>query len=64
MYGYKRDFLDAFAHSEPGKLERLEKLEQLRALEMGLGISVRIVDEPTLGIDQPHDLEVLKTLLA
>ena len=64
MYGYKRDFLDAFAHSEAGKLERLEKLEQLRALEMGLGISVRIVDEPTLGIDQPHDLEVLKTLLA
>lgn len=64
MYGYKKVFLETFAQSEPGQLERLEKLEQLRALEMGFRIAVRIVEEPTLGIDQPQDLEAFKNSLA
>jgi 3-deoxy-manno-octulosonate cytidylyltransferase (CMP-KDO synthetase) len=63
MYGYKKAFLETFAQSEPGQLESLEKLEQLRALEMGFRIAVRIVEEPTLGIDQPNDLEAFKSLL-
>jgi len=37
------------------RLEQLENLEQLRALEHGYEILVGLVDEPTIGIDTPAD---------
>ena len=40
VYGYRRDFLLKFASLEPGVLEQIEKLEQLRALERGYRIRV------------------------
>ena len=43
MYGYEQNFLREFSNSTPGKLEKVEKLEQLRALEMGHSIKVSIV---------------------
>ena len=39
----------------PSKLEKIEKLEQLRILEAGRRIVVGVVDEPTFGIDTPED---------
>eukprot|EP01037_Dinobryon_pediforme_P017013 gene17013-17203_t len=36
IYGYRRDALDAFTEATPSPLEKREKLEQLRALELGL----------------------------
>jgi 3-deoxy-manno-octulosonate cytidylyltransferase (CMP-KDO synthetase) len=39
----------------PGRIENLESLEQLRALEAGIDILVAVVDEPSLGIDTPED---------
>jgi len=39
----------------PSRLEQLEKLEQLRALEAGALIRVGIVDHPAVGIDTPED---------
>ena len=41
----------------PSPLEKREKLEQLRALEAGMTIVVRIVDAVPLGVDTPADLE-------
>ena len=54
IYAYRRDFLLTFAGWPPTKLERLEKLEQLRALEHGRSIYVHEVTRATHGIDTPE----------
>jgi 3-deoxy-manno-octulosonate cytidylyltransferase (CMP-KDO synthetase) len=56
VYGYRREFLLAFAALEPGVLEQLEKLEQLRALERGYRIRVVASIAPSLEVDTPADL--------
>ncbi|MGH8234387.1 MAG: 3-deoxy-manno-octulosonate cytidylyltransferase [Rhodanobacteraceae bacterium] len=57
IYGYRAGFLKAFAKLTPTPLERSEALEQLRALEHGYPIAVRLTPEPfPPGIDTPDDL--------
>jgi len=56
VYGYRRDFLLQFAALEPGVLEQIEKLEQLRALERGYRIRVVASVAPSLEVDTPEDL--------
>ena len=56
VYAYRRDCLLQFAELEQGVLERLEKLEQLRALERGLRIRVVASVAPSLEVDTPEDL--------
>lgn len=57
LYLYKRKALADFVKTKPTKLELLERLEQLRALEIGLKIAVCKV--PFLGpaIDTPSDIK-------
>lgn len=57
LYGFRRDFLFAFAALPPTPLERQERLEQLRALEHGHAIRVGWVDGHPPGIDTPGDYE-------
>ena len=57
LYVYKRDFLLRFARLRPTALERLESLEQLRALENGYRIYVAEVDERSIEVDTPADLK-------
>lgn len=63
LYGYKSDFLRRFSMFPEGKLEKIEKLEQLRVLEFGEKISVSVVDTETHGIDTPEDLARFERLL-
>lgn len=57
IYGYRAGFLKAFAKLTPTPLERSEALEQLRALEHGFAITVRVSPEPfPPGIDTSDDL--------
>jgi 3-deoxy-manno-octulosonate cytidylyltransferase (CMP-KDO synthetase) len=56
VYAYRRDFLMAFAALEPGVLEQIEMLEQLRALERGYRIRVVAAVAPSLEVDTPGDL--------
>jgi 3-deoxy-manno-octulosonate cytidylyltransferase (CMP-KDO synthetase) len=42
---------------KPSPLEKLEKLEQLRALENGYRIRVNLVNYEPLSVDTPEDLE-------
>lgn len=56
VYGYRRDFLLRFAALEPGVLEQIEKLEQLRAIERGYRIRVVESVAPSLEVDTPDDL--------
>lgn len=58
IYLYKRTSLERFVLLPPGRLEQIEKLEQLRALENGMIIRAMILDKcPPKGIDTPEDYE-------
>ena len=59
MYGYQKSFLEEFICLPEGELEKLEKLEQLRALENGKRISVEVVTEGSAGVDTEEDLCML-----
>ncbi len=64
LYAYRVDTLRLLASTPPSPLERAESLEQLRALEEGIRIRVRVVDQaPPHGVDTPEDLERLRRQL-
>ena len=57
IYAYKVHFLKAFAGLPPAPIEKMEALEQLRALYNGYKIHVQVYHEvPPPGIDTPEDL--------
>jgi 3-deoxy-manno-octulosonate cytidylyltransferase (CMP-KDO synthetase) len=63
IYAFRREALARFVAAPPSPLELREKLEQLRALEMGMTISAgSIVDFPK-GVDSPADLDAARTAL-
>ncbi|PYS96868.1 MAG: 3-deoxy-manno-octulosonate cytidylyltransferase [Acidobacteria bacterium] len=65
LYAYRSRFLQEFASWSPGRLETIEGLEQLRALERGRPIRVLPALGRYLGVDTPGDLiAVEKALLA
>ena len=53
-----------FVSTRPSRLERREKLEQLRALEAGMRIDVMVVDAAPLGVDTSEDLDRARAMLA
>lgn len=56
IYGYRKDALIKFASLKQGRLEKIEKLEQLRALNAGMKIKVKETEFDTFGIDTIEDL--------
>ena len=64
IYAYKRDALQRFIGLQPSPLELREKLEQLRAIESGMRISVDTIDEMPLSVDTPADLEKVRAIVA
>lgn len=63
LYAYRSGFLQQFARLEPSPLERLEALEQLRALEHGYSIRVIRVEHRSIGVDTEQDYERVKRLI-
>jgi 3-deoxy-manno-octulosonate cytidylyltransferase (CMP-KDO synthetase) len=63
LYAYRRDVLLRLAATPPAPLERVEHLEQLRALDAGDGIRVVETDYHSIGVDTPDDLERVRRLL-
>ena len=57
VYGYRREALERFCAAPPSPLEIRERLEQLRALEMGMSIWAAVIDEAPISVDNPADLE-------
>lgn len=55
VYAYRRPALARLAGWPPSRLEQIERLEQLRALENGMAITVVEVDAAAPGIDTPED---------
>jgi 3-deoxy-manno-octulosonate cytidylyltransferase (CMP-KDO synthetase) len=56
IYGYRREALERFCAAPPSALERREKLEQLRAMELGQSIWAAVVDAAPISVDNPADL--------
>jgi 3-deoxy-manno-octulosonate cytidylyltransferase (CMP-KDO synthetase) len=57
LYAYRREFLLVLTTLEPTPLERVEALEQLRALEHGYPIRTVETSYDSLSVDTPEDLE-------
>ena len=63
IYVYTRDALAWFVAAPPSPLELREKLEQLRALEMGMMIRADAIEDFPKGVDSPPDLEAARKVL-
>jgi 3-deoxy-manno-octulosonate cytidylyltransferase (CMP-KDO synthetase) len=63
IYVYRREALKRFVSLPPSKLEKTEKLEQLRALEDGMTMRAAIVSERPVAVDVPADLRRAEKIL-
>lgn len=63
IYAYRRGFLRIFTALPEGILERLEALEQLRALENGYAIKVVLTRYDSVEVDTPQELERVRRLI-
>ena len=63
LYVYRRDVLLEFAQWPQAELERLESLEQLRALEHGVKIKVIKASTLSIGVDTIVDLERVRSIV-
>ena len=63
IYGYRRDTLKRLVEFAASPLEQAERLEQLRALENGIGIAVCLVEYESIGVDVPEDVQRVEALL-
>jgi len=64
VYAYTRKFLDIFRNLPEGRLEKIEKLEQLRALEYGYKIKVVITEYDSPEVDLPDDIVRIEKILS
>jgi 3-deoxy-manno-octulosonate cytidylyltransferase (CMP-KDO synthetase) len=55
LYAYKASLLEEFTRFPVGRLEEIERLEQLRVLENSRDIAVGVTDDPTIGVDTVDD---------
>ena len=56
IYAYTRQFLETFRNLPEGRLEAIEKLEQLRVIEYGYQIKVAITEFDSPEVDLPEDI--------
>ena len=63
LYVYRYKVLQEFRNLKQSKLEKAEKLEQLRLLENGYRIYVELTKNNTIGIDTAEDLKRIKNIL-
>lgn len=63
VYSYRPEALSQFSKNPETRLENLEKLEQLRALEMGLTIGTQLTESIVIGVDVPADIKKVEEVL-
>ncbi len=63
LYAYRADFLRRFVAEPPCFMERIEQLEQLRALYLGFRIRVVTGADAGVAVDTPEDVPVAEAAL-
>ncbi len=63
LYAFRLHALRAFVALGPGRLEEIEKLEQLRLLEAAIPIHVLLTEQCTQGVDRPQDIPRVCSML-
>lgn len=63
IYGYQKDCLFKFVSTPQSDLEKLEKLEQLRALHIGYKINVVETISCCVGVDTPEDILKIEKII-
>lgn len=63
LYAYRLTALKTFTSLQPSPLEQIEKLEQLRLVEAGIGIYVVLTDYQGFGVDRPEDVALISRQL-
>jgi 3-deoxy-manno-octulosonate cytidylyltransferase (CMP-KDO synthetase) len=63
-YAYTRAFLETYRNLPEGRLEKIEKLEQLRVLEFGHRIKVMITEYDSPEVDLPEDIQRVERILS
>jgi 3-deoxy-manno-octulosonate cytidylyltransferase (CMP-KDO synthetase) len=63
LYAFRFKTLKNFVSLPPGRLETIEKLEQLRLLENQIPIHVITTSHISFGVDRPEDIEKVKKLI-
>ena len=61
---YQKAFLLEFTQWPAGRLEQIEKLEQLRALERGVLIKTALTNTDPVCVDTPEDVERVRRILS
>lgn len=64
FYAYRKAALDAFCTWPESRLERSERLEQLRFLDNGVAIHVAETPFDTIGVDTEEDLQRVEKILS
>ena len=64
IYAYRKDFLLDLSNLSPGKLEQVEKLEQLRVLENGFKIRTVLTDYQSRSVDTEEDLNRINRFIS
>ncbi len=63
LYAFRMNALRHFVALQPGRLERTEKLEQLRLLENEIPVHVMVTKHKSIGVDRPDDIEKVSSIL-
>lgn len=63
LYAYRKSFLMKFSGLPVSRLEKIEKLEQLRILENGMAVRVVETEMDSIGVDRKEDLAAVENLL-
>jgi 3-deoxy-manno-octulosonate cytidylyltransferase (CMP-KDO synthetase) len=56
IYGFRKEAITKFVSKPVSKLEQIERIEPLRALEDGMKIYISVVDNNPISVDTPEDL--------
>jgi 3-deoxy-manno-octulosonate cytidylyltransferase (CMP-KDO synthetase) len=63
IYAFRKGFLDKFTALAPGRLEQIEKLEQLRALEHGYSVRCVLTEFDSPEVDAPADVDRVSKMI-
>lgn len=63
LYAFRMNALRNFVALQPGRLEKAEKLEQLRLLENDIPVHVMITKHNSIGVDRPSDIDKVSKIL-